>query len=87
MSLAVGGVGEATAGIIYGSGAILGSAEAMTIGAAAGTAFGGATAAIGFGVGSARAFQQGDTAGRNRQRGWERWAEFLLVASLFTPAG
>ncbi|MBS0299124.1 MAG: VCBS repeat-containing protein [Proteobacteria bacterium] len=39
--LVLGGVGEATSGIIYGSGAILGSAESMAIGAAGGTLFGG----------------------------------------------
>lgn len=84
--LVLGGVGEATSGIIYGSGAILGSTEAMAIGAAAGTFFGGATAAIGFGVASARSFRSGDTAGGVvNLLGAVGGA--LLIVSLFTPVG
>jgi hypothetical protein len=85
-SLALGGVGEATSGIIYGAGAILGSVEAMAVGAAAGTLFGGATAAIGFGVSSARSFKQGDTAG-GVVNALGAVGGVLLVASLFTPVG
>jgi len=84
--LVVGGVAEATSGLIYGSGAILGSAEAMAMGVAAGTFFGGATAAIGFGVASARSFERGDTAGGVvNLLGAVGGA--LLIASLFTPVG
>lgn len=80
------GVGEATSGIIYGSGAILGATEAMAIGTAGSTFFGGAGAMIGFGVASSRAFEQGDTVG-----GFANLAGAvggaLLIASLFTPVG
>ncbi len=84
--LALGGVGEATSGIIYGAGAILGSAESMAIGAAGGTLFGGATAALGFGVASARAFERGDTAG-GVVNALGAVGGALLIASLFTPVG
>lgn len=80
------GVGEATSGIIYGSGAILGSAESMAIGAAGGTLFGGATAAIGFGVASGRSFERGDTTG-GVVNALGAVGGILLIASLFTPVG
>lgn len=86
LPLVLGGVGEATSGIIYGSGAILGSAEAMAIGAAGGTFLGGATAAIGFGVASARSFERGDTAG-GVVNALGAIGGVLLIASLFTPVG
>ena len=84
--LVLAGVGEATSGIIYGSGAILGSAESMAIGAAGGTLFGGAAAAIGFGVASARSFERGDTAG-GVVNALGAVGGVLLIASLFTPVG
>jgi hypothetical protein len=84
--LVLGGVAEATSGIIYGSGAILGSADAMIIGAAGGTFFGGATAAIGFGVASARSFESGDTTG-GVVNALGAVGGALLIASLFTPVG
>ncbi|MEV8369061.1 SpvB/TcaC N-terminal domain-containing protein [Microbacterium sp. NPDC064584] len=84
--LVLGGVAEATSGIMYGSGAILGSAEAMAIGAAGGTLFAGATAAIGFGVASARSFERGDNVG-GVVNGLGALGGVLLVASLFTPVG
>jgi RHS repeat-associated protein len=84
--LVLGGVAEATSGIIYGAGAILGSAESMAIGVAGGTFFGGATAAIGFGVASARSFERGDTAG-GIVNALGAVGGVLLIASLFTPVG
>jgi RHS repeat-associated protein len=84
--LVLGGVAEATSGIIYGSGALLGSADAMIIGAAGGTFFGGATAAIGFGVASARSFESGDTTG-GVVNALGAVGGVLLIASLFTPVG
>ncbi|MFC0200714.1 SpvB/TcaC N-terminal domain-containing protein [Paracoccus rhizosphaerae] len=84
--LVLGGVAEATSGIMYGSGAILGSAEAMAIGAAGGTFFGGATAAIGFGVASSRSFQRGDTVG-GVVNALGAIGGLLMIASLFTPVG
>ena len=80
------GVGEATSGIIYGSGAILGAEGAMAIGTAAGTAFGGTAAAIGFGVASVRSFERGDTAG-GVVNALGAVGGALLIASLFTPVG
>jgi RHS repeat-associated protein len=80
------GVGEATSGIIYGSAAVLGAVEAMSIGSAGMTLFGGAGAAIGFGVASERAFEKGDTtAGVVDALG--ALGGVLMVASLFTPVG
>lgn len=84
--LVLAGVGEATSGIIYGSGAILGSAESMVIGAAGGTAFAGAGAAIGFGVASARSFSRGDNVG-GVVNALGAIGGILLIASLFTPVG
>lgn len=84
--LVLAGVGEATSGIIYGSGAILASSESMVIGAAGGTAFGGAAAAIGFGVASYRSFDQGDNVG-GVVNALGAIGGVLLIASLFTPVG
>lgn len=84
--LVLGGVGEATSGIMYAAGAFGGSAECMAIGAAGGTLFGGATAAIGFGVASARSFERGDTAG-GVVNALGAVGGVLLIASLFTPVG
>jgi RHS repeat-associated protein len=80
------GVSEATAGIIYGSGAILGATEAMAIGSAGMTLFGGAGAAIGFGVASERAFARGDNLG-GTVNALGALGGVLMVASLFTPVG
>jgi hypothetical protein len=84
--LVIAGVGEATSGIIYGSGAILGATEAMTIGTAGATFFGGAAAAIGFGVASARAFEAGDTLGGSVNL-LGAIGGVLMILSLFTPVG
>jgi len=86
MSLVLSGVGEATSGIIYGSGALLGSAEAMGIGMAGGTLFGGAGAAVGFGVASVRSFERGDIAG-GIVNALGAIGGALMIASLFTPIG
>jgi RHS repeat-associated protein len=80
------GVGEATSGIIYASGAILASTEAMAIGTAGTTAFGGAAAAVGFGVASYRSFERGDALGGVANAAGALGGA-LLVASLFTPVG
>jgi len=84
--LVLAGVGEATSGIIYGSGALLGDAGAMAIGSAGATALGGIGAAIGFGVASARAFKEGDVAG-GVMNGLGAIGGILLFLSLFTPVG
>jgi hypothetical protein len=80
------GVGETTSGIIYGSGAILGATEAMAIGSAGATFFGGAGAAIGFGSAAVRSAQRGDTAGAI-VNALGAIGGLLMIASLFTPVG
>jgi RHS repeat-associated protein len=80
------GVGEATSGIIYGGGAILGSTEAMVIGAAGATAFAGAAAALGFGAASYRAFGSGDNLGGAVYL-LGAVGGLLMILSLFTPVG
>ena len=85
-SLVIAGVGEATSGLIYGSGAILGATEAMAIGTAGVTAFGGAGAAIGFGTQSYRKFRAGDTTG-GVVNALGALGGLLMIASLFTPVG
>ena len=84
--LVLSGVGEATSGIMYGSGAILGSAEAMAIGSIGATAFGGAGAAIAFGVAASRSFGRGDTAG-GIVNTMGAVGGVLMLASLATPVG
>lgn len=84
--LVLSGVGEATSGIIFGAGAYLGAAEAMSIGSAGATFFGGAGAAIGFGVASARSFERGDNVG-GVVNALGAIGGLLLIASLFTPVG
>jgi hypothetical protein len=80
------GVGEATSGIIWGSGAIVGATEAMAIGSAGATFFGGAGAAIGFGTAAVRAGRRGDTAGAV-VNALGAIGGLLMIASLFTPVG
>jgi hypothetical protein len=84
--LVLSGVGEATAGIMFAAGAYGGATAAMTIGSAGMTLFGGAGAAVGFGVASARAFERGDTAG-GVVNALGALGGVLMVASLFTPVG
>lgn len=86
ISLVLSGVGEAASGIAFGSGAILGATEAMAIGAAGGTFFGGAGAAIGFGAASIRSFSRGDIAG-GVVNALGAVGGVLMIASLFTPIG
>ncbi|WP_448544492.1 SpvB/TcaC N-terminal domain-containing protein [Roseiflexus sp.] len=84
--LVIGGVAEATSGIMYAAGAVGGSTEAMAIGTAGGVFFGGATAAFGFGVASARSFERGDTVG-GVVNALGAVGGVLMVVSLFTPLG
>jgi RHS repeat-associated protein len=84
--LVLSGVGEATSGIIYGSGAILGDTALMGIGATGATAFGGAGAMVGFGVASYRSFNRGDTTG-GVVNALGAIGGALMIASLFTPVG